>query len=444
MDIGKDADRTTLIVEARYWPMNVRVTNPSVFQKPQTISLDREFAVVISERRHPFDHYADPARNILHLEFERAAQLAAAAQAPQHWRLSRLFVRIWDTGILSSYAVFEATAIAAPEIDDKCAAAVNVVDSLIPRLKALIMELDRRGAVTLGTDLLFGVPAPLERSGRHSAHRSYRYSNYLFFGTPNALQEALDFYDVDPRENQVLVEGAPGHLRWAHYLLDVTGEDRATTAKLLEDRVSMDLLPMSEAIAYDNGSECNRGFLDAILARALVDVDIAAEKLRETTLFHHRLLLEVRLWRSLLDQREQVLHQRVCGVLLLAEGKQNFEDSDAVLRYAVDSLDVREQRDADRILAIALGVFTALTTFSAAADLNTLLRDDGTMEFRRVVTTILQGPFSLRTVLLAMSTTGAAVALMFLAADRAVRRRLKRSVSGIIQRARRIARLDSA
>lgn len=339
MDSGQDPERTTLIVEARYWPMNVRITDPSVFRRPQTISVERDSAVVItSERQHPYDHHGDPARNILHLEVERVRELAAATHAPEHWGLSRLFVRIWDVGVLSSYAVFEAPAVVAAEIDDKCAAAVSVVDSLIPQLKALITELDRRGAVKLGADLLFGVPTTLERSGRHSAQQSYRYSNYLFFRTSDALQQALDFYGVDPQENRVLVEGVPVYLRWAHYLMDVTGEDAATTANLLEDRVSMDLLPMSEAIVYDNGSECNRGFLDAILAKALVEVDLDAEKLRETTLFHHRLLLEVRLWRSLLDQREQGLHQRVCGALLLAEGKENFEDSDDVLRYAVDSL----------------------------------------------------------------------------------------------------------
>jgi hypothetical protein len=439
MDNGRAPERATMIVEARYWPMNVRMTDASVFRAPQSIAIGGKIAVVASERPHPLDHYADSARNILHLEVGRVAHLAAAAKAPQDWRLSRLFFRVWGVGVLSSYAVFETTTLDAAQIDDKCAAAVEVVDSLLPHLEDLLTELGRRGAIKLGADLLFGVPMVLRRLGRHTALGSYRYSNYLFFGSSDALQRALNFYGVHPQQDRILSADTPLYLRWAHYLWDTSGEEAAITTSRLEDRVSMDLLAMSEAIAYDNGSECNRGFLDAILDRALAG-DLDAEKLRETTLFHHRLLLDVRLWRSLLDQREQALHQRVSGVLLLAAGKENFEHSDEMLRYAVDSLDVREQRDADRILAIALGVFTALTTFSAAADLNALLRDDGTTELRAVLMSILQGPFSLRTLLLAMATAGAAVAVMFLAADRAVRRRAKRSIAGIGERARRIIR----
>jgi hypothetical protein len=434
-------EKPTLIVEARYWPMSAAGGANFTRAAELTRTLNLRGASVFAEPRpHPFDHYDDRRRDILHLEV-RIAELRVDSKVPDRLRLRRLFLRFWRVGMLTSYAVFEAAPELEPShLDDTCASAVGVMDDLQPDVGVLLTDLRRVNVLTLSDEHLFGVPRVLDRLGRHSALESYRYSNYIFFGERDRLEAALAFYSVSPAEETFVVEDARVYMRWAHYLWDASSETAEATDARLEARVAMDYLSLSEAVVYDNATECNRGFLDVILDRTLQHVELDSSEIRATTLLHHRLLLEIRLWRSLLDQREQRIYKKLMDVLLLEEGKRNFETSDNVLRYAIDSLDVREQRDADRLLAIALGVFTALTTFSAAADLNSLLRDDGTTGLGVVLDALVRGPFSLRTVLLAMATAGAGVALAFLAADRAVRRRIRKAGAAVVQRVRRVLR----
>jgi hypothetical protein len=393
------ASPAIILIESRYWVLNARLANPVPTPEQITETVAGFHGTLIAGNelnaeitRHPLDNYSETTP-VLKISFAKPVMERLSGKFLSNRKeISLESVECWLTDIemLNVYAVFRLD----PGIDIKSfeeteMGLVDILSSLQPDLEALFRMMERGRIISSHTNALFGVPESLRMHDLHNADYSYLYSWHLFFPeNRDLLNQTVEAYGF---ENNVLpITGGRVYTGWALLLWDTP--EKSTDIPGMIRRIFIDSLAGAESVLYDNSISCFTGFLDLIIRNEKAD----CQYIRNLCNISHLQLQRIKLWKRNLSVEQQEYHERIRQVQMLEGKKADFDAAEETLIRAVEGIDVKESQKSGRIIELVLSFFTALSLYSVATDIYTIITTESDVKPIHLL--------SLRTMLIFLAT----------------------------------------
>jgi hypothetical protein len=398
----------TILIESRYWVMNARLLDTNLQPGEFSHLLANFQGTVLNGSnlsaeivRHPLDNYSETTPLLkLTAGHSALAKLSETFLASKPgMQLSALEFWLTDLEMLCSYAVFTFD----PQSDIKVMeqeemGLVDLLSSLQPDLEQLFLLLESKRVVAIQQGFVFGVPETLRKENLHTPDYSYLYSWHIFF--PNnrgSLERTIrDYGNADAFLPYAGGKVYPG---WGLVLWDPC-EASLSSSEMIR-RIFIDSISGTESVIYDNSIYCFTGFLDQIIRNQKMD----CHYIRNVCNISHLVLQRSKLWKRNLSVEQQVYHERLREIQMLEAKKTDFDSSEATLLKAVEGIDVQESQKSGRAIELVLSFFTALSLYSIATDIYTIITTDSDIKPIH--------PLSIRTILIFLAT-GVVVGFFYL------------------------------
>jgi len=399
---------STVLIESRYWVLNARLLNDKLSPVEFSAFLDHFDGSILNGSnlsaevvRHPLDNYSETTP-LLKLTAGGSAitELSRMFLATrQGIRLTALEFWLTDLEMLCAYAVFTLD----PQTDIKLLeqeemGLVDLLSALQPDLEKLFLVLEAKKVVAIQQGFVFGVPETLRKENLHTPDYSYLYSWHIFFPDNRAALERT-IRDYGNADASLPYAGGKVYPGWGLLLWDPC-ETSLSSSEMIR-RIFIDSISGTESVIYDNSIYCFTGFLDQIIRNQRVD----CHYIRNVCNISHLVLQRSKLWKRNLSVEQQVYHEKLREIQMLEGKKTDFDSSEGTLLKAVEGIDVQESQKSGRAIELVLSFFTALSLYSIATDIYTIITTDSDVKPIH--------PLSIRTILIFLAT-GVVVGFFYL------------------------------
>jgi hypothetical protein len=405
-------NNVTYLIESRYWMLNAKLLKedltPADFSE---ILKSFDGSILNGENlkaeiaRHPLDNYTEVTSLLKFTVGEDVlSQLSEKFLfSRQGVKLAAIEMWVTDLELLCCYVVFMLDpAVNIKEFEKKEMSIVDILSSLQPDLEKVFHLLAIKKVISIHDGFLFGVPDILGKEGLHNPDNSYLYTWHLFFpNNPDKLKETVSDYNFE--DNYINYAGGKVYTGWGIILWEPIKE---LSISQMIDCIFIDSIASSESVVYYNSINCFTGFLDLIIQKKRVDCNYIRNICNTT----HLILQHIKQWNKNLSVEQEEYHERLRKVLKQDIEKADYDSAEAILKNAVEGVEVNESQKSGRTIEMVLSFFTALSLYSVTTDIYTIITTESTVAPIH--------PLSIRTFLILFATITVLLFFLFLRRER--------------------------